>query len=206
MSCGRTVARKKLDFLLTSPTMNVPADLTKHCIDRAFYAYGTSRIFDRRCQKLRKGRNAITFLGIAVPLIVGSLILSFGAKPELMPILVWLAGLVGTIQLILSAWSIVARWDEQYSYAMSAMLANTRLYNSWDRLSKSQQSNLQDFVAEIDAEDQRQEQSDLTAHITEEEKRFAMRAALYYKGLSCAACKVKPTSMTPSNCDTCGNF
>ena len=106
MLCGRPVARKKLDLLLTSPTMNAPADLTKHCIDRAFYAYGTSRIFDRRCQKFRQGRNAITFLGIAVPLTVGSLILSFGAKPELMPILVWLAGLVGTIQLVLSAW----RW------------------------------------------------------------------------------------------------
>lgn len=185
---------------------NSPANLIKHCINRAFYAYGTSRIFDRRCQNLRKGRNVITFLGVAVPLTVGSLILSFGAKPELMPVLVWLAGLIGTIQLVLSAWSIVARWDEQYSYAMSAMLANTRLYNSWDHLSKSQQSNLQGLVAEMDEEDQRQEQSDLAAHITEKEKRFAMRAALYYKGLSCATCMAKPTSMKPSNCDTCGNF
>lgn len=187
--------------------MTSPAnDLTKHCIDRAFYAYGTSRIFERRASALGKKRNAITFLGIAVPLTVGSLILSFGAMPDLLPILVWIAGAIGTAQLILSTWSIVARWDEQYSYAITAMLANTRLYNSWDRLSKNQPPNLKELVAEMDAEDQRQEQSDLTQHITEKEKRFAMRTSLYYKGSTCPTCKLKPTSMKPSNCDTCGNF
>ena len=183
-----------------------PTGLTKHCIDRAFYAYGTSRIFEQRCQKLRKGRNAITFLGVAVPLSVGSLILSFGAIPKLMPVVVLLAGSIGTIQLILSVWSIVARWDEQHSYAMSAMLANTTLHNSWDRLSKSQQATIANWVNDMNVEDERQEQLDLTAHISVKEKRYAMRAALYYKGLPCAACNDKPTSMAPSNCDTCGNF
>lgn len=183
-----------------------PADLVKHCTDRAFYAYGTSRIFERRAQSLGKRRNAITFLGIAVPLTVGSLILSFGAKPELIPVLVWIAGAIGTVQLILSTWSIVARWDEQYSYAITAMLANTRLYNTWERLSKSQSSVITNLVSEMDADDQRQEQSDLTAHITEKEKHFAMRAALYYKGLTCPACRIRPPSMAPTGCDTCGNF
>jgi mobilome CxxCx(11)CxxC protein len=186
--------------------MNTPAELTKHCIDRAFFAYGTTQIFERRSQWLQKARNAITFMGVVVPLSVGSLILSFGAKPELMPILIWVAGLVGTIQLILSVWSIVDGWDKQHSYSISAMLANTRLYNSWDRLAKSQPANFKKLVDELQAEDERQEQSDLSAHITAKEKRFAMRSALYYKGLSCAACNIKPPSMTPSNCDTCGNF
>lgn len=183
-----------------------PSDLVKHCTDRAFYAYGTSRIFERRAQNLGKKRNAITFLGIAVPITVGSLILSFGAQSDLIPILVCIAGVIGTAQLILSTWSIVARWDEQYSYAITAMLANTRLYNSWERLSKSQQSIAANLVCEMDADDQRQEQSDLTAHITEKEKHFAMRATLYYKGLTCPACEIKPSSMAPSSCDTCGNF
>lgn len=178
----------------------------KHCIDRAFYAYGTSRIFGRRAQSLGKKRNAITFLGIAVPLTVGSLILSFGTMPNFLPVLAWLAGAIGTAQLILSTWSIVARWDEQYSYAITAMLANTRLYNAWERLSKSQSPNLTELVSDTDTEDQRQEQSDLTQHISEKEKRFAMRASLYYMGLACAVCKIKPASMKPSNCDTCGNF
>lgn len=183
-----------------------PNDLVKHCIDRAFYAYGTSRIFESRAQSLGKKRNAITFLGIAVPLTVGSLILSFGTMPAILPVLVWIAGAIGTVQLILSMWSIVARWDEQYSYAITAMLANTRIFNTWERLSKNQPPNLKDLVYEVDAEDQRQEQSDLTQHISEKEKRFAMRASLYYKGCACAVCKTKPASMKPSNCDTCGNF
>jgi mobilome CxxCx(11)CxxC protein len=187
-------------------TTQKPNDLVKHCIDRAFYAYGTSRIFERRAQNLGRKRNAITFLGIAVPLTVGSLILSFGTMPSLLPFLVWIAGAIGTVQLILSLWSIVAHWDEQYSYAITAMLANTRLYNSWERLSKNQPPNLKELISETDAEDQRQEQSDLTQHISEKEKHFAMRASLYYKGCACVTCNIKPASMKPSNCDTCGNF
>lgn len=187
-------------------TTLTPNELVKHCIDRAFYAYGTSRIFERRVQGLGKKRNAITFLGIVVPLTVGSLILSFGNMPILLPALVWIAGAIGTVQLILSMWSIVARWDEQYSYAITAMQANTRLYNTWERLSKNQPPNLKELVSETDAEDQRQEQSDLTQHISENEKRFAMRASLFYKGYTCVTCKTKPVSMKPSNCDTCGNF
>lgn len=183
-----------------------PSDLVKHCIDRAFYAYGTSRIFERRAQSLGKKRTVITFLGIVVPLTVGSIVLSFGAMPDLLPIFVWIAGVIGTVQLIVSTWSIVARWDEQHSYAVSAMLANTRLFNSWERLSKNALSNLKEHVSELDAEDQRQEQSDLAQHITDKEKRFAMRTSLYYKGLACPACKIMPTSMKPSECDTCGNF
>jgi mobilome CxxCx(11)CxxC protein len=105
-----------------------------HCRDRAFYAYGTSRLFERRAQSLNKGRRAITFLGIAVPLVVGSTVAAFGTQSSLLPYLLGLAGIVGAVQLVLSAWSIVARWDERYAYSVAATQANTRLYNACDGL------------------------------------------------------------------------
>lgn len=181
-------------------------DQIKQSTNHAFYAYGTYRIFERRALSLRSKRNAITFLGIIVPLSVGSLILSFGAMPKLLPYVVALAGIAGTLQLVLSAWSIVARWDEQYSYATTAMLANTRLFNSWERLIKNPPGDFQQAFSELEAENGRQEQSDLAAHITQKEKQFAMRAALLHMGLPCATCKVRPISLKPSGCDTCGNF
>jgi mobilome CxxCx(11)CxxC protein len=180
--------------------------LQKRCNERSFYAYGTTRIFERRAQRLSKLRNAITFLGIVVPLTVGSLILSFGKMPTLLPWLLAMAGVIGTIQLILSTWSIVARWDEAHAHAVSAILANTRIYNAWERMAKSTPPDFEARVKELEAEDERQEQSDLTQHISYREKRYAMRAALFYRGLPCASCKVKPPSMAPSTCDTCGNF
>jgi len=181
-------------------------DVTKHCRDRAFYAYGTYRIFEQRALGLRWKRNAITFLGILVPVVVGSLILSFGTMPKILPYILALAGIVGTVQLVMSVWSLVARWDEQHSYATSAMLANTRLFNSWEKLANSAPNISPQMHAELEAEDGRQEQADLAQHITPKEKRFAMRASLQHMGLPCATCGIKPTSMEPSSCDICGNF
>ena len=180
--------------------------LRRHARDKAFYAYGTSRLFERRAQKLRRKRTWITFLGIAVPITVGGIVLSFGTLPMLMPYLIGIAGVVGVAQLILSVWSLVARRDEAYAYAIVAAQANTRLYNCWDAVAKRPPANLQERVDELDTEDERQEQSDIAQGISESEKRFAMRAALYYTGSECRVCKRKPTSMVPSDCDTCGNF
>lgn len=182
----------------------MPADLQSHCRDRAFYAFGTAAIFERRLRRLDRLRNAITYLGIVVPLLIGGAVLSFGTN--------WLAfaivpaGVVGCIQLGLSAWSLVAKWDDKHAYALGAMQAQTRLFNTWDRLAKHPPADLDSRVVEIDAEDQRQELSDLTQNVLPNEKRFAMRATLYHFGSACARCGQKPTSMKPTDCDTCGNF
>lgn len=155
-------------------------------------------------RRLEIGRNVITYLGIVVPLLVGSVVLSFGK--EWLAYVVIPAGILITAQLALSAWSIVARWDDKYSYAVGAMQAQTRLFNAWEILGKRQPDDLEQRVNALDAEDQRQESADLTQVISDKEKRFAMRASLYHFKQPCQICDVTPASMTPSDCDTCGNF
>src|SRR5204863_8686791 len=116
------------------------------------------------------------------------------------------AGVLGAAQLALSVWSLVARWNEAHTYAISAVQANTRLFNAWEGLAMRPPADLEQRVEGLDAEDQHQEQTDLTQHISEKEKRYAMRATLYHFGLPCERCKTKPTSMKPGQCDACGNY
>ncbi len=182
----------------------MPQDLQAYCREKAFYAFGTTKIFEKRLQKLDFFRNGITYLGIIVPLLIGGAALSFGT--EWMPLATIPAGILICIQLALSAWSLVAKWDDKHAYAQSAMQAQTRLFNSWDRLSKRTPSDFEFRVNELDAEDQRQEQTDLTQNISNSEKRYAMRASLYHFGHACVRCGAKPPSLKPSDCDTCGNF
>jgi mobilome CxxCx(11)CxxC protein len=89
------------------------------------------RFFERRARQLRSRRNWITFLGIAVPVTVGSLYLSFNAFPGVFPLILGVAGVILTIQLVMSVWSLVARWDEDYQHSIESMQANTRLFNAW---------------------------------------------------------------------------
>jgi len=59
---------------------NPSEELRRHARDKAYYAYGTSQIFERRMRRLRVWRNLITYLGIAVPALVGAIALSFGKQ------------------------------------------------------------------------------------------------------------------------------
>jgi len=178
--------------------------LQRHCSDKRFYSFGTAKIFERRARRLELKRNWITYLGIVVPLLVGGSALAFGTKA--LPYVLVPASLLGLVQLSLSAWSLVAKWDAHHSYALSAAQAQTRLFNSWDALAKRPPPSIEQAVEELDKEDQRQEQSDLLQNISDREKRFAMRAALYHFGNTCQRCNRKPDSMKPGDCDTCGNF
>lgn len=98
-----------------------------HCRERAFFAFGTARIFERRLHRLTSLRNWITYLGIVVPLTVGAVALSFDSK--ILPFFLIPAGILGVAQLALSAWSLVARWDERHASALASLQAQTRLFN-----------------------------------------------------------------------------
>lgn len=178
--------------------------LQHHAREKAFYAYGTAAIFARRATNLQYGRYAITYLGIVVPLLVGGAVLSFGTA--FLNYVLALTGLLSCLQLALSAWSLVAKWDDRHSYAIAAMQAQTRLFNAWDALAKRPPRDMEAKVALLDADDERQEQNDLAQHISDTEKRFAMHKSLYNFGRACERCGIKPSSMTPGNCDTCGNY
>lgn len=180
------------------------AQLLDLCGVKRFYAFGTAKIFERRANSIEIKRNWITYLGIMVPLLVGASVLAFGTKA--LPYLLVPAGLLGLLQLSLSVWSLVAKWDARHTYALSAAQAQTRLFNAWDALIRRPPPDLEIRIAELDVDDQEQEQSDLTQNISGQEKRFAMRSSLYFFGSNCRACGRKPASMMPSQCDTCGNF
>jgi mobilome CxxCx(11)CxxC protein len=178
--------------------------LRNDCRQKANYAFGTASIFERRMRRLERRRNWITYLGIVVPALVGSLVLSFGK--DWLPYLAALAGIMVAIQLAISLWSIIAKWDDKYSYAVGAMQAQTKLFNSWERLAKYPPPDLEPRAKELSDEDERQENSDKAQNVSDKEKRYGLRKTLYQYGLTCVNCKIKPSSMKPSKCDTCGNF
>ena len=50
--------------------------------DNAIHAFGTSYIFERRLKAARKKLRWLTFLGIAVPVMVGGVVVTFFAVQE----------------------------------------------------------------------------------------------------------------------------
>jgi len=182
-------------------------DPKQECWTKRFYSFGTTKIFERRALKINAKRKVITFLGLASPLVVGAFAASFTIDSEVLKyIVVPIAGLVTVTQAVFSLWSLVAKWDDDYAYSVSSVKANTRLTADFENLAKASGEKITRDIERLRDEYTRQEMEDTARHITDKEKRFAQRSALFQYKSKCPTCDEVPQSMTPSNCDSCGNF
>lgn len=181
--------------------------LRRECWEKRFYSFGTTKIFEKRAADLNKKRRLITFFGLVPILTVGAFILSFTTESIFIKVILIPIALSAIIlQTILSLWSIIARWDERYTYAIGAIKGNARLTSTFDNFAKYPVEILEHDIEKFREEYTKQETEDLTQDITNEEKRFAMRSALFQYRSRCPTCGEIPNSMVPKNCDACGNY
>lgn len=181
--------------------------LRQECWTKRFYSYGTARIFEKRANEINRKRRVITFLGLATPLTVGAFVTAFSVDSDILKVmLIPVAGLVALFQSIMSLWSLVAKWDEEYSYSITAVKANTRLTSDFEVLAQSDIDRIKRDISRLREEYQRQEIEDSAQHITDKEKRYAMRQSLFQYKLKCETCGKIPESLTPTSCDTCGKY
>lgn len=181
--------------------------LRQECWTKRFYSFGTARIFEKRASDINKKRQIITFLGLATPITVGAFVTAFSVESEVLKyILIPIAGIIALIQSIMSLWSLGAKWDEGYSCSIAAIKNNTRLTADFEILAQSDFNKIKRDINRLREEYQRQEMEDAAQHITVEEKRYAMRQSLFQYKLKCETCGNVPESLSPSNCDTCGNY
>ena len=178
------------------------------CAIKALEAYGTGYIFEQRAARFRNRLRILAFLGIAVPASVGFIVLSINNLSAL-SVVVPIAVVLGFVELIFSIWSLAARWEDTYSYALESLASNYRLSNTYNTLVINPPADLPTFRLRyelIEKEDEFRQEADLKQGITDEERRMGMRAALRQFQRSCAHCGKTPVSMTSTDCPVCGDF
>jgi mobilome CxxCx(11)CxxC protein len=166
-------------------------------------------IFEKRANKYRWFLRILSFLGILIPIFIGTIYLSFRTQQWLLDLSVIIAGILGSLQVLLSAWSLTTRWEDTYSYALESQGHNYRLSASFEYLGKYSVLRPSELRKEFDllqAENRQRTEQDNKQGLTDQEKRMGMRAALRKFQRSCAGCKEVPLSMKPSKCTVCGNF
>lgn len=191
-----------------SATTDQFATYRKLCWNNAVDAFGTSYVFQQRAHKLKTRLQWVNYVGVGVPLIVGSLVLSFG-QFSLLPVAITVASIIGIIQVAVNLWSIIGQWVEEHSYAVSSAAANDSLSVRYRELGENpppELDGLRQRYEQLQVEDTMRRNQDLQHDIKGFEQRMGMRAALRQFQRKCAACKQVPTSMKPSDCGVCGNF
>ena len=193
------------DFLMMTDAID---KIRQKCWDKALEAYGTGYIFEKRSRRLRWQIRGLTFLGVIVPVVAGSIVLSFGGV-ALSPFVLIPAGLLAIIQVVGSVVSLVNRWDDSYSYALESLNSNYRLSDSYQKLAENPSGKLSELQTRFDSigiEDQFRSNEDNKQGISEKEKRMGMHAALRKFNRKCVHCKKAPMSMKSSDCPVCGQY
>ena len=180
-----------------------------HCHDNAFYNFASAWIFEKRASKLRKRLMGLTFLGIVVPITIGSVVVSFGIKFPFFNVLITVGSILLIIQLICSILSLVAKWDDEFAYSSESVSSDYSLFKRFKELGDNPPQDISEFKIKVELlslENKIRTDSDYKHNISEKEKRIGHRAALRQFQKECIACKKIPTSMKSSDCDICGNF
>ncbi|MDQ3903223.1 MAG: hypothetical protein M3247_06255 [Thermoproteota archaeon] len=181
----------------------------KDCWDKAIYAFGTAYVFEKRLKSARKKLRILTFFGIAVPVAVGGIVVSFFGIEFLKPYLAWLivlAGILGTAQLIFTIWALIAKWDDEAVYSASSASENRRLAARFEELGKNPPPDFDVQYQILKTDNARREDSDIQREITDTEKVMITRAGLRQYQRPCVKCGIVPGDMKPTNCPICGKF
>ncbi|KND39776.1 mobilome CxxCx(11)CxxC protein [Streptomyces stelliscabiei] len=182
-------------------------DYRRRCWDAALHAYGTSYIFQKRAANLKRKTDVLTWVGFAVPLLIGALVGTFGQN-KLWSVVLTVGTVIAAVQLVVSLWSLVKRWPEELAYSSSSATANESLASRFAALGEDPPGlqTLRTQVDKLTVEDTARRDRDNEKGVTDKERRMGMRAALRKFQRQCATCHQAPTTMEPSNCGVCGQF
>lgn len=180
----------------------------RKCWDAALHAHGTSYIFRKRVDRLKHRTDLLTWVGLAVPLLIGALVGTLGGY-KLWGAAIATGSVIAAAQLVINLWSVVKRWPEELSYSAASATANESLATRFAALGEDSPAGLQALRTQfekLNVEDNARRATDNEKSVTEKERRMGMRAGLRKFQRSWSACHQVPTTMDASNCGVCGQF
>jgi mobilome CxxCx(11)CxxC protein len=189
--------------------MTIPSEKRRSCADAALLCHGTAYIFEKRAGKIRMKIAILSFLGIAGPASVGAIVATFKLSLQNVEYVLLIAGIIAAIQLLLSIWSLVSKWNDSFSYYLESKATNYRLSKRYDDLCKTTTLSEHDFdvqFGELEKEAELRATLDNQYDVKDAEKRMGMRYGLRKYQRECAGCGKVPKSMKATDCDICGNY
>ncbi|MDD2819710.1 MAG: hypothetical protein PHW29_00455 [Flavobacterium sp.] len=177
--------------------------------NEALHSFGYGYIYTLRGGSLSKKLNLITFLGIVIPLLIGAIVTTYGVNSPLLFYMLWVAGPLSILQLVISVWAVVNNWNSSFAYYLETSLDNYKLANDYEEIGKYPDKTvigLKTQLEKINVLRDNRDKQDNRYPLKDFEKRKGMRYALRKYKRDCAGCNIKPVNMKSSDCGVCGNF
>lgn len=188
---------------------NTADQIRTECWDKAIHALGTSYVFELKAKFYKKWIRIITILGLIVPLLLGATAGAYGANSSILTLAIAITAPISIFQVVLSGISLASKWDDQLAYSLESQSENRIIAEEYEDLAKYPPSDIIELKRRFDiirTKDDARIKQDEKISFSVRENRKGMRYALWIRKKECGTCKIVPTSMTPSDCETCGKF
>ncbi|WP_407121588.1 mobilome CxxCx(11)CxxC protein [Bradyrhizobium sp. STM 3561] len=192
--------------------MATPDEIRQEAWTQFINARGTSTVFQRRAAKLKRWMQARDFSAVAIPVIT-----AFVATTDFVDklgsfkaIALGVLAFAVLMQVLLSAWSLIARWDEERSYSLRALRDANDMEVNWREIAKNLVAGDIEEAFEFARSQQKVIDShDIGKEISEDERRIGLRAGLKEVPRPCVECKKIPATIdVPKHvvkpCPVCG--
>jgi mobilome CxxCx(11)CxxC protein len=183
--------------------------LRQECWDNSLQSFGKAYIFSKRAEKYGRRINSLKIFGIIVPVAVGATATGYGFGSEILKLTIGISVPLIIIQLIISVFAVVHKWDNKLAYSYESVISHNNLSDEFKKLGKLPPDNfnsLQYNYDIIEAKYKARIEQDSKHGIKERELRMGMRNALREFQRKCVGCEKIPLSMESTDCDVCGKF
>nr|WP_315200594.1 mobilome CxxCx(11)CxxC protein [uncultured Flavobacterium sp.] len=178
------------------------------CHENKFHCYGKSYIYGERVNRYERRLRFINFIGLAVPLMFGGFVLTYGGD-YITNLSIYLAGPVLLIQLLLSAFALVFKWDDELAYSLEATRDHNLLSQDFKTLGQFPPVGVDELTIRYNILNEKlksRNEQDVKHDLSNKERIKGMRWALREFSKTCINCNNIPYAMEKTNCPVCGKY
>ncbi|PVH26996.1 mobilome CxxCx(11)CxxC protein [Sphingobacterium corticibacter] len=185
-----------------------PESNREKCWNYSLQSFGKSYIFNNRARFYETWLRRLSLLGVIVPIMVGATAMAYNLDTPIFNYILALSAPLSLLQVLMSCFSLVNKWDDKYSYAIEAINEHDNLSEAFKKLATSNGKGdvserkfekLETRLISLNKNDSKQ-------LITDRERRMGMRSGLREFQRGCAGCGEIPISMQSTKCPVCGEF
>lgn len=183
--------------------------LRQQAWDKALSEAGMGHVFRDRATDLSKSVRTTKVLGVLVPMIPGAIVLSYEVDGIAVQVSKWVFSVLSVFLAYRFGRSLALGHDDKLNYYYESASHHSSLAEAYTRVAQDDSLSEEDIrvrLADLNGEQRVRDQQDDKHNITAKDERKAMRYGLRQFGRKCEGCKEVPTSLSPSNCNICGNY
>jgi len=196
-------------------------EIEEEAVNKAVECYGMEKILEKRIMRIDNTNKVLAFMGAILPMFMGFISVNtnqisewdkilelLATTPPLKSAFIIIISLAALIQTLISVRSIACNWNGELPKYRNSLIENHKnaeqYHKIWTRY-RNDKEKYAKLLDETNKAHEAQEKIDLTINITNKERRYGKRNALYYYQIKCPICGETPKGIkTNSTCQDCG--